>query len=98
MASTASGSTARLIARYRPSTPLLGLTPVPATCRQLNLSWGVIPALIPPFDDAEQMFDLARAWIAEHGLAGPGDRVILTAGVPLGQPGTTNLLKVLDLA
>lgn len=97
VASTTSGGTARLIARYRPAVPLLGLTPNPSTCRQLNLSWGVIPALISAFDDAEQMFDLARQWIAEHGLAGSGDRVILTAGVPLGQPGTTNLLKVMDL-
>ncbi len=98
VASTTSGGTARLIARYRPSAPLLGLTPLVATCRQLNLSWGVIPALIPAFDDAEQMFALARAWIADHGLATPGERVILTAGVPLGQPGTTNLLKVMTLA
>jgi len=43
------------------------------------------------------MLDLARSWIVAHGLAGPGQRVIVTAGVPLGQPGTTNLLKVMDL-
>ncbi|MFZ5587371.1 MAG: pyruvate kinase [Thermodesulfobacteriota bacterium] len=97
VASTTSGGTARLIARFRPATPLVGLTPNPAACRQLRLSWGVIPALIPTHDDAERMLELARAWILEHGLAGAGQRVIVTAGVPLGQPGTTNLLKVMDL-
>ncbi|MFH1059393.1 MAG: pyruvate kinase [Pseudomonadota bacterium] len=97
VASTTSGGTARLIARYRPSVPLIGLTPNSAACRQLHLSWGVIPALIPAHEDAEQMLDLARTWIVQQGLAGAGDRVIVTAGVPLGVPGTTNLLKVLDL-
>ncbi len=97
VASTSSGNTARLIARYRSRFPVVGMTPSQATCRQLNLSWGVIPALIPRYDDTDEMFAMARAWIAGKGLAGPGDRLIITAGIPSGVPGTTNLVKVMEM-
>jgi pyruvate kinase len=63
----------------------------------LTLSWGVIPALAKPFSDTEQMFDLARSWVLGHGLARQGDRLVVTAGVPVGTPGSTNLLKVIEI-
>lgn len=97
VASTTSGGTARLIARYRSPFSVVGLTPNLQTCRQLCLSWGVMPALIPSYQNTDEMFAMARTWVAAKGLAGPGDRLIITAGVPLGVPGTTNLVKVLEV-
>ncbi|MBU2552417.1 MAG: pyruvate kinase [Proteobacteria bacterium] len=97
MAATTSGSTARLIARYRPPQPVIGMTWEERTFRQLSLSWGVIPALIPPCTDTEDVVDQARRWVREKGLAGPGDRLILSSGLPLHMPGTTNMLKVVDM-
>jgi pyruvate kinase len=97
IAATSSGSTARLVARYRPPTPVLALTPKQQTQRHLTLSWGVTPVLVTPFSDADEIFDLARRWTMEHNLAKPGDRLIVTAGVPVGTPGTTNLLKVIEI-
>ncbi len=97
VAGTSSGSTARLVARFRPACPVVGLTPHLQTQRQLTLSWGVIPALAMPFSDTEQMFNLASAWALGHGLARQGDRLVVTAGVPVGTPGSTNLLKVIEI-
>lgn len=97
VAGTSSGSTARLVARFRPPCPVVGLTPNTQTQRQLTLSWGVIPALVAPFSDTEQMFGLAEFWVLDQGLARQGDRVIVTAGVPVGIPGTTNLVKVIEI-
>jgi pyruvate kinase len=97
VAATSSGSTARLVARFRPECPVLGLTPSPKTQRQLTLTWGVIPALVAPFSDTDEIFDLAKQYVLENGLGIKGDRLIVTAGVPVGTPGTTNLLKVIEI-
>jgi pyruvate kinase len=97
VAATSSGSTARLVARFRPTCPVLGLTPNPETQRQLSLSWGVIPALVAPFSDTDQIFELAKLWALEHDVAQTGDSLIVTAGVPVGKPGTTNVVKVLKI-
>jgi pyruvate kinase len=91
---TKSGFSARIISAQRPEVPILGLTPVERTYQQLALIWGVIPALAPQSDTYVQMFEHARAEILRRGLARPGDRVLVTAGVPFDVPGTTNLLKV----
>lgn len=97
VASTSSGSTARLVACFRPCCPIVGLTPHVQTLRQLTLSWGVMPDLIQPHEDTDAMFSLAREWVLKKGIAGPGDRIIVTAGVPLGIRGTTNLVKVMEI-
>jgi len=97
VATTTSGSTARLIARFRSPHPVVGMSPEEATCRQLALSWGVLPAYVPRFTGTDHMFDLAKEHVKRLGIAVPGERIILTAGVPIGVPGTTNLLKLLDL-
>ena len=97
VASTTSGGTARLIARYRSPFPVVGMTPSLLTCRQLNLSWGVIPALIPRYQDTDQMLAMARTWMSSRGLARRGERIIVTAGLPVGVPGTTNLVQVLEI-
>ena len=97
VASTHSGSTARLLSRLRPDLPIVGLTPEISTCRQLTLSWGVVPALITSYSGVDQMFDLAKGWFLGRNMGAPGETIIVTAGVPVGVPGTTNLLKVLKL-
>ena len=96
VAGTASGSTARLVAKFRPPCPVLGLTPNLRTERQLNLTWGVIPALVAPFSETDEIFELARFWALEHRIAQPGDRLVVTAGAA-GKPGTTDLLKVIEI-
>lgn len=94
---TRSGSTARLVAATRPPVPVLGMTSDPATAGALALTWGVTPALVPPAPTTDALFDACRREVARRGIARPGDRVVVTAGVPVDTPGTTNLLKVLEV-
>jgi pyruvate kinase len=91
---TKSGFSARIVSSQRPDVPILALTDVPRTCQQLALVWGVIPALVPHSDTYEEMLGHARREVLARGLAGSGDRVLVTAGVPFDVPGTTNLLKI----
>jgi pyruvate kinase len=91
---TASGFTARTVASYRPAVPILAVTPEPGTFRQLALVWGVIPALTKHYPDYDAMLPFTRDFITREGLAEPGDRVVVTAGVPFDVAGTTNLLKI----
>jgi len=91
---TTSGSTARLVSKYRPKTPIVAFTPLESTYRQLALSWGVQPRLIPQVHTMEEMLQTAVNTAVEMGLAGDGDKVVITAGVPIGVPGNTNLIKV----
>ena len=91
---TKSGSTARVVAARRPGVPILALTDVARTYHQLALVWGVIPALVPHCDSYADMWVLAQQEVQKRGLAQPGERVIVTAGHPFDQPGTTNLMKV----
>ena len=91
---TKSGFSARVVASHRPSVPILVLTDVPQTFRQLALVWGVIPELVPHCNTYDEMVRLALEAVERRGLARVGDRVVVTAGVPFDVPGTTNLLKV----
>jgi pyruvate kinase len=91
---TSSGFTARTIASYRPAVPILAVTPEPMTCRQLSLVWGVVPALTDHYPTYDAMLPVTRDTILRLGLAAPGDRVAVTAGVPFDVAGTTNLLKI----
>jgi pyruvate kinase len=91
---TSSGFTARTVASYRPSVPILAVTPEPVTFRQLSLIWGVIPALVERRPDYESMVALTREVMVKKGLAWPGDRFVVTAGVPFDLAGTTNLLRI----
>ncbi len=97
VAATSSGSTARLVSRFRPCSPVMALTNNISTQRQLSLSWGVIPHRVNLFVDTDQMFSSARSWATEKGVAEPGDFIVITAGVPVGVTGTTNLLKVMEI-
>jgi pyruvate kinase len=91
---TSSGFTARTVSAYRPSVPIFAVTPEVETFRQLALVWGVVPALVEHFPTYDHMLPVARQRLLDLGLAERGDRVVVTAGVPFDQPGTTNLLKV----
>jgi pyruvate kinase len=91
---TSSGFTARTVASYRPAVPIFAVTPEPETFRQLALVWGVVPALVEHMPTYDSMVTVARHKLLELGLAEPGERVVVTAGVPFDQPGTTNLLKI----
>ncbi len=91
---TATGSSARRIARTRPQVPILALTPNPEVVHQLALVWGVCPRLAPDPKDTDDMVRIALRAVKEEGLAQIGDRVVIAAGVPFGVRGTTNLLRV----
>jgi pyruvate kinase len=91
---TSSGFTARKVATCRPSVPVFACTPEPETFRQLALVWGVTPALTEHSTNYDTMLAVARQQILERQLAHPGERLVVTAGVPFDMPGTTNLLKV----
>ena len=91
---TKSGLTARVVSSRRPDVPVLAVTDSPRTCRQLSLVWGVVPQLVPNVGNYEAMVEEARRAILERELAQAGDRIVVTAGVPFGRAGTTNLLRV----
>ena len=91
---TKSGFSARIVAARRPNVRIVVLTDNQRTYRQMAMVWGVIPFLVPHCDTYEQMVALARQKLREHGLAKPGERIVVTAGVPFDVPGTTNQLKV----
>ncbi len=94
LASTRSGHTARMVAKYRPATPILAPTPDPRVAARLALVWGVEPLLVPQFDTTDEMIARAVAAAKERGLVHAGDVVVITAGVPIGGAGRTNMLKV----
>lgn len=89
-----SGRTARMVSKYRPGVPIVGCSVNPHVCRQLNLSWGVTPVLVEVKETSDELFDHAVERAEELGMVRPGELVVLTAGVPLGVSGTTNLIKV----
>ncbi len=91
---TSSGFTARTVASYRPAVPILAVTPEENTFRRLALIWGVVPILAERRPDYDAMMALSRELIVKKGLAWPGDRLVVTAGVPFDEAGTTNLLRI----
>lgn len=97
IATTTSGSTARLLARFRPGLPIVGLTTNETVMRQLSLSRGVIPALTDSFTDTDDLISRARRWCLEANLAAPGDTIVVTAGLPIDETGTTNLVHAIEV-
>ncbi len=91
---TSTGSTTFRAARERPNVPILGLTPNPATARLLAMVWGVHPVLTRELHSFAEMVDDATRVASEEGFAGPGERLVITAGVPFGTPGATNILRI----
>ncbi len=91
---TESGRSSLRASRERPSTPILSLTPSIATARKLTVAWGVYSVVDARMYDMEQVCANALELARTQGMAGVGDTVIVTAGVPLGQPGSTNSLRI----
>jgi pyruvate kinase len=94
---TSSGSTARRVARERPTVPLLVLTPSLKTARRLGLLWGAHAVRTRDVGSFEEMVGKSKRMALRHGLASGGDRIIVTAGVPFGVPGSTNVVHVARL-
>jgi len=94
---TASGSTSLRASRERPPVPILALTPYEVVARNLALAWGVHPIKVDRFSDFDLMLDQATHAAVEKGFAGPGDRLVVTAGLPLETPGTTNALHIVTV-
>jgi pyruvate kinase len=94
MVFTKSGFSARIVSAHRPGVPIVAITDVERTYRQLALVWGVYPELVSTAATYEEMFERGSVAVKEAGFAKPGDRVLVTAGVPFDVPGTTNLLRV----
>jgi pyruvate kinase len=91
---TKSGFSARIVASQRPDVPILALTDIDRTFRQLAMVWGVIPELVAHCSTYEELVRVALDVVKRRQLAAPGDRVVVTAGVPFDVPGSTNTLKV----
>ncbi len=93
LAATDSGESARMICRFRPACPIAAITMREKVRRQLNISWGVIPFLTGEVNSTDRIFSLTTDVALKEALIQPGDVVVITAGVPLGRSGSTNLIK-----
>lgn len=91
---TLGGTTSRLLSKYRPACPIVCCTLSDPVLRQMNLSWGVHPCLIGEKTNTDELFEAAVEAALSTGIVHKGDTVVITAGVPLGVSGTTNLMKV----
>ena len=94
---TMSGFTAEMLARYKPTCPIIACSIEPHVCRQANLLWGVRPLHIKKEDTAEDLFNDAVRESLEAGYIKKGDIVVITAGVPLGISGKTNMIRVVEV-
>ena len=94
LAPTASGSTAKMIAKYRPGVPIIAITNIPSTAQKLTLVWGVNSILTPKVSTTDEILELSVDASLKNQYVDHGDVVIITAGVPVGEAGTTNLMKV----
>ena len=94
VAYTSSGSTALRVSKYRPRVPILAITPSANTARRLILSWGIEPHLATEPPNVDIMFQEAAQLALQTGVAQSGELVIITAGIPMGIPGSTNVVKI----
>ena len=91
---TKSGKTARMISKYRPASPIIGCSTYEHVCRQMGLTWGVIPLMIEEEQNTDDLFNHAVAAAEKAGYVKSGELAVITAGIPLGISGTTNIIKV----
>ena len=94
---TISGFTAEMISRYKPKCPIIACSVSPRVCRQLSLCWGVTPVWMARESTADDLFDEAVKAAKGAGYIKEGDRVVLTAGIPLGISGKTNMIHVVEV-
>ncbi|URT70055.1 pyruvate kinase [Cytobacillus firmus] len=91
---TESGHTARMISKYRPKAPIVAVTSNDHVSRRLSLTWGVYPQIGQKASTTDDMLDIAVEESLNSGIVASGDLVVITAGVPVGEAGTTNLMKI----
>jgi pyruvate kinase len=91
---TTSGMTARFVSRLRPEMPIIAVTPNKTVYHQMALNWGVVPVLLEGCQNAKQAFSAASSFALARGLISFGDLVVVTAGVPFGKKGSTNMMMV----
>jgi len=94
LTASATGRTARVVSRYRPRAPIICATNRPETFNRLALVWGVHPVLVDIADDSDSMMQACLDAAGKTGLVKNDDVVVLTGGVPVGRPGSTNFLKI----
>jgi len=94
LAPTESGFTARMISKYRTNVPIIAVTPHQSVMRKLRLVWGVVPLHGGVQNSTDEMLEMAVNTALDSGLVKRGDLIVITAGVPLREPGTTNLMKI----
>jgi len=94
---THSGGTARLVSKFRPAVPIIAYSPIKQTVQRLALSWGVTPILIPTLSSLDELFEIAPRYLKTIGYIKQGDKIVITAGVPVGSPGRTNMIKVIEI-
>ena len=92
---THSGSTARMVARHRPNTRIIAMTPFKETSRRLNLVWGVEPVVVSSYSSSDEIPGIVISMLEKMNIYEKGKKFIVTGGVPVGLPGTTNYLSVL---
>ncbi|WP_295628461.1 pyruvate kinase [uncultured Intestinimonas sp.] len=93
LAATKTGYTAKVISRFRPGCPIIAVCQSEKTRRQLAISWGVHPLLTGEVDSTDRLFSMTVDVARKEGVVQPGETVVITAGVPIGKSGTTNLIK-----
>lgn len=91
---TKTGYTARMVSKYRPASHIIATTTSDVTYRELSLVWGVRPYISPDMDNTDEMIEKSVEIATQTGIVKPGDVVVITAGVPVGISGLTNLIKV----
>lgn len=91
---THTGKTARMVSRFRPKTPIIGLTTSEKAFRQLALSWGVEPVMIDEYSSVDLLFYFAKEAAKKNGVVKKGEKIVLTGGTPTGRGGNTNLISI----
>ena len=97
VAFTESGSTAARVAAYRPSQPVVAISPDSNAAINLGLRWGVNTINVESFDHIEDMFTFSENFVLEEKLASIGDTIVVVAGLPIGFKGNTNLIRVITI-
>lgn len=94
LTATESGYTASIVSKYRPSCPIIAVTPKACVLNRLALVWGVHPILVESADNTDEMIEKAIRVAVEKKAIKQGDLTVITAGVPVRETGTTNMMKV----
>jgi len=91
---TQTGNTARMVAKYRPKSPIIAVTPYENVARKLSINWGVYPLLASKMESTDEVINLSVEQAIQSGYVKKGELVVIVAGIPIGYAGTTNMIKV----